>query len=188
MLRYISLGTPAVLERDRLLEILQGDADMFAQASAMQALCKSHGFTQAALAQHLHISQSTVGNKIRLLAYSARERELILEYNLTERHARALLSILPPRRARLLETAGNMRLNVRQTEELAEKYRNYDSDKANYTSLSFDSADLSVERVIAQTGASVDRLRACGTKIAYVIEQGNGWRRLTLTIKDERST
>ena len=45
MLRYISLGTPAVLERDRLLEILQGDADMFAQASAMQALCKSHGFT-----------------------------------------------------------------------------------------------------------------------------------------------
>ncbi len=188
MLRYISLGSLPSGERERLLNILEGDADMFAQASAMQSLCKAHGFTQGSLAQHLHVSQSTVGNKIRLLAYSAAERDIILDHGLSERHARALLPIPTPRRAKLLETVGSMHLNVRQTEELAEKYRNEQEFWADHADSAPDLAEISVDRFIAQTGAGVDRLRACGTKIAYVIEQGNGWKRITLTIRDNCST
>ena len=185
MLRYISLGTSAASEREKLLELLQGESDMFAQASAMQALCKNHGFTQGSLAQHLHVSQSTVGNKIRLLAYNAKERDIILFYHLSERHARALLPILPPKRAKLLETVGSMQLNVRQTEDLAEKYKTAGEIQADHHLLSsYDLGNVSVEQFVLQTGASVDRLRACGAKIAYITEKGDGWRRLTVTIKE----
>lgn len=183
MLRYISLGTSAAAERERLLEILADDHDMFAHATAMQKLCANHGFTQSTLAKHLGISQSTVGNKIRLLSYSAKERDIILHYHLTERHARALLPILPPKRAKLLETAGSMHLNVRQTEELAEKYRN-DLSFTDQPHASENFSELSVDRFVLQTSAGVERLRACGTKIAYITEQGDGWRRLTVTIKE----
>lgn len=188
MLRYISPYTTPEDDRERLLKLLQSEADMFAQAAAMQALCKRHGYTQSSLAKELQVSQSSVGNKIRLLAYSQAERQAILHYSLTERHARALLVIQPPKRAKLIETAGNMHLNVRQTEELAEKYRNDEEFACAEQCLQLDLSEFSVERFIAQTGSAVDRLRACGSKIAYIIEQGEGWKRLTITIREHGST
>ena len=188
MLRYISPTQAPENDREHLLKALSGDADMFVQASAMQALCKRHGFTQSTLAKHLNLSQSTIGNKIRLLTYTPAERQAILQYNLTERHARALLAIRPPKRAKLIETVGNMHLNVRETEELAEKYRDNEIFLHKNQVEQFNLTEFTAERFIMQTGASVDRLRACGSKVAYVIEQGDGWKRLTITIHEDSST
>ena len=66
--------------------------------------------------------QSTIANKLRLLKLSPKVRELWLENKLTERHARALLS-LPTEELQLkvIEKVIKNSLNVKATEELINK-------------------------------------------------------------------
>lgn len=184
MLRYIYNPT-ASADRTEALEILHADTDMFTQALAMALLCKNHGYTQAGLAKELGVSQSTIGNKIRLLQFTPAQKQQILQYNLTERHARALLSAPPQRREKLIQTVATLKLNVRQTEELVESNAS-SPELAQFNVVQANTiADFSIDRFIMQTTAGVDRMRAYGTKVAFVNEQGVGWRRLTITIKDD---
>lgn len=185
MLRYIPPCPQTTNQQDQLLAQAASGQDMFIQATAMQLLCREHGFTQSQLSKRLGISQATVGNKIRLLQYSPSERQALLHYGLSERHARALLVVLPPKRAKMIETAGSLHLNVRQTEELAEKYRNQSTEEVSARHPIICGRDLSVEHFFDQTNSSIERLRATGIKIAYTAEHGDGWRRLTVTIKDD---
>ncbi len=69
------------------------DLNCFEEAFAMQRLMFMTESTQSELAQTLGISQSAVANKVRLLKFSADEREEILRRGLSERHARALLRL-----------------------------------------------------------------------------------------------
>ena len=52
--------------------------------------------TQEDAAAKLGKAQSTIANKLRLLRLTETERDNILQYNLTERHARALLRLRAP--------------------------------------------------------------------------------------------
>ena len=66
------------------------------------------------------MSQSYLANKLRLLKLTPQEREAVLRYRLTERHARALLRVEDPgEREKLLRAAGEKGLTVAQTEALA---------------------------------------------------------------------
>lgn len=105
-----------------LLENLQRqDLQMFEQASALASLLQEWHITQEEAAKRLGISQSYLANKLRLLKLSPQEQNEILEYKLTERHARALLRVEDiPQRQKLLRQAGERHLNVSQTEELVE--------------------------------------------------------------------
>ena len=69
-------------------------------------------------------NQSTIANKLRLLKLSPKVRNLCLENKLTERHARALLS-LPDASSQIktLNKVVKKGLNVKQTEELITKDR-----------------------------------------------------------------
>lgn len=69
------------------------DLNCFEEAFAMQRLMFMTESTQSELAQTLGISQSAVANKVRLLKFSADERDEILKNGLSERHARALLRL-----------------------------------------------------------------------------------------------
>ena len=65
------------------------------------------------------MSQSALANKIRLLKLSPEEQAEVLEHDLTERHARALLRIdNMSLRQRVLRAVVERKLNVAQTEEL----------------------------------------------------------------------
>ena len=66
---------------------------MFEQANALVNLLREWHITQEEAAKRLGISQSYLANKLRLLKLSPEEQNEILEYQLTERHARALLRI-----------------------------------------------------------------------------------------------
>ena len=105
-----------------LLENLQRqDLQMFEQANALASLLQEWHITQEEAAKRLGISQSYLANKLRLLKLSPQEQNEILEYKLTERHARALLRVEDiPQRQKLLRQAGERHLNVSQTEELVE--------------------------------------------------------------------
>ena len=105
-----------------LLENLQRkDLHMFEQANALVNLLREWHITQEEAAKRLGISQSYLANKLRLLKLSPEEQNEILEYQLTERHARALLRIDDmTARQRVLRQVGERHLNVSQTEELIE--------------------------------------------------------------------
>lgn len=103
-----------------LLENLQRrDLHIFEQANALINLLREWQITQEEAARRLGMSQSALANKIRLLKLSPEEQAEILEHDLTERHARALLRIDDMSlRQKVLRAVVEKKLNVAQTEEL----------------------------------------------------------------------
>lgn len=103
-----------------LLENLQReDLNFIEEAEAYFNLINDHKFTQEALANRMGKKQSTIANKLRLLKLSNKVRLLCLENKLTERHARALLTL--PNEELQLKVVGKViknSLNVKKTEEL----------------------------------------------------------------------
>ena len=103
-----------------LLENLQReDLNFIEEAEAYYNLINEHNFTQDELAKRMGKKQSTIANKMRLLKLSSKVRLICLENSLTERHARALLS-LPTEELQLkiIKKAIKNSLNVEKTEEL----------------------------------------------------------------------
>src|SRR6478609_6510730 len=77
-----------------LIENLQREGlTAIEEAAAYQQLIEMHDLTQESLAQRLGKSQSTIANKIRLLNLCEPVKQALLERKITERHARALLSL-----------------------------------------------------------------------------------------------
>ncbi|MBR2452731.1 MAG: nucleoid occlusion protein [Clostridia bacterium] len=104
------------------------------EAEAFCTLVAEHGITQEELAARLGKSQSSVANKIRILRLSPEVRGLLLENGLSERHARALLSLNDEKlRLRALGIIVDRGLNVKKTDELVEsmlsKNEKEDEDK-----------------------------------------------------------
>lgn len=103
-----------------LLENLQReDLNFIEEAEAYYNLINEHNFTQDELAKKMGKKQSTIANKLRLLKLSQSVREICVISKLTERHARALLS-LPTEELQLKVVKKVIKdsLNVSKTEEL----------------------------------------------------------------------
>ena len=103
-----------------LIENIQReDINYFEEALAYSKLIEKYSLTQQQLADRIGKTQSTVANKLRLLKLGSEVIEKVLEYRLTERHARVLLSI-PDTKTRLeaVEKIHKRSLNVRQSEKL----------------------------------------------------------------------
>ncbi len=103
-----------------IIENLQReDLNFFEEAEGYNNLINDHGFTQHELAEKIGKNQSTVANKLRVLRLPDDIKKLLVENNLTERHARALLK-LPDKELQLaiLERVINNDLTVKKTEKL----------------------------------------------------------------------
>ncbi|CDZ99263.1 Nucleoid occlusion protein [Metalysinibacillus saudimassiliensis] len=88
------------------------------EAVAYQKLLELHGLTQEALAQRLGKGQSTVANKLRLLKLPQPVQQAILERQITERHARAIITAKDEElQLTLLAQTVAEGWNVRQLEE-----------------------------------------------------------------------
>lgn len=88
------------------------------EAVAYQKLLELHDLTQEALAQRLGKGQSTVANKLRLLKLPQAVQDAILQRQITERHARAIITAKEePLQLELLEKTIAEGWNVRQLEE-----------------------------------------------------------------------
>jgi len=95
--------------------------NMFEKAESINTMLKIDGMTQNKLAGVLGVSQSFVANKIRLLGFSDEAKGKILEYSLSERHARCILR-LEDNSDRLIaiEKAHLMNMNVARCEILVD--------------------------------------------------------------------
>ncbi len=119
-----------------LIENIQRkDLSYFEEALAIEKLITVYGLTQESAAERLGKAQSTVANKLRLLRFTDAERTLLINGNLSERQARALIRISEPHiRITVLEKIIAGKLNLDQTEKLvndtlAGKEFNAKSDK-----------------------------------------------------------
>jgi ParB family chromosome partitioning protein len=101
-----------------LIENLQREGlTSIEEAVAYQKLIEIHQLTQESLAQRLGKSQSTIANKIRLLQLSEPVKNALMERKITERHARAMLSLPTEElQIKILEDVIAKELNVKQTE------------------------------------------------------------------------
>lgn len=110
-------------EQSALFAIIENvqrqNLDYFEEAVALERLMVDHGLSQEDIAKKLGKSPSTLSNKLRLLRLPEELRDKITYAGLTERHARALLS-LPDNitRARVLDIVIERHLTVAETEQL----------------------------------------------------------------------
>lgn len=102
-----------------LIENLQREGlTAIEEAVAYAKLIEIHGLTQESLAQRLGKGQSTVANKLRLLHLPEIVQTAIMNRDISERHARALLALKDQQlQTKLLDEIKEKQLNVKQTEE-----------------------------------------------------------------------
>lgn len=106
-----------------LIENLQREGlTAIEEAHAYQRLMEVHQLTQESLAQKLGKGQSTIANKLRLLQLPVEVQEALQKRTITERHARALLSLKEESlQKQVLEEILLKDWNVKQTEERVKK-------------------------------------------------------------------
>lgn len=97
------------------------DLNFLEEARAYKKLMEDFGLTQVEIAEKVNKKQSTISNKIRILALPEDIQEKLIQNKLTERHARALLKLTEEEdRKKVTERVAANNLNVKQTEKLIE--------------------------------------------------------------------
>ncbi len=96
--------------------------DYFEEAEALALLISDYRMSQDELCKKLGKAQSTLSNKLRLLKLNEEMRYKISRAGLSERHARALLSLTDEvQRARALSIIIDRHLTVNESESLIEQ-------------------------------------------------------------------
>jgi ParB family chromosome partitioning protein len=109
----------AAFELALIENVQREDLNPVELAEALDRLVKEHGYTQDALGDRLKKDRTTIANSLRLLKLPPRVRAKVMEGELSEGHARALLGAGDARQIEdLAEKVIRGRLNVRATEEL----------------------------------------------------------------------
>lgn len=120
------LETAADDRRSALLALVENlqreDLHYFEEAAAIAAYLQQTGATQEEAAAQLGRSPSAVANKLRLLRLSPACRAILVENNLTERHARCLLRLEDEEeRLSAARYLARNHLNVAQAEQYVER-------------------------------------------------------------------
>ena len=91
------------------------DVTAIEEARTCERILSSNDLTQEQLAKQLGMSQSTLANKLRLLTLPVEIQDALLHGEISERHARSLLSIKDTKKQlELLEKIKNEKLTVRE--------------------------------------------------------------------------
>ena len=127
----------ATEERSQVIALIENiqrcDLNFFEEAEAISQLITKYGMTQESAAIRLGLAQSTVANKLRILKLNAEERKIILDNNMSERHARALLKITDnDRRLAVLNKAAESGWTVDTLEKYIAKLLKDDEKRASY--------------------------------------------------------
>ncbi len=106
-----------------LLENLQRkDLDCFEEALFLRRLCSEFHMTQQEAAQRVGKTQSAIANKMRLLKLSPQTVDIIRQYQLSERHARALLQLEEDKlRQKAAQEIGKRAMTVAQAEQYIQR-------------------------------------------------------------------
>jgi ParB family chromosome partitioning protein len=115
-----------MLELALIENIQRADLNPIEEALAYQALVEEFGLTHEKVAQRVGKERTTITNSLRLLQLAPKVREALINQleHFTEGHARALVGITREEDQVLaMEQVITLHLNVRQTEELADRIK-----------------------------------------------------------------
>ena len=132
------------------------------EAEAYKKLLELGDTTQSELAKSVGKSQSFIANKLRLLKLAPKVIERLREGKVTERHARAMLSLSDEDQETLVETIISQKLNVKQTE--ARVKQKVGPEKVKAQSFAFEK-DLTDAR--EAVGKSLEELEKSGIKFEH---------------------
>lgn len=164
-----------------LIENLQRENLSFLEESqAYYNVMQDYGYTQQELANSIGKNQSTIANKLRLLKLSPLIQKMIIENNLTERHARALLKLSDEKHQLIaIEKIIKQDLNVKKAEQLIEQMlveltkENMIKQKSNQKVKSYIKDIRLVTNTITQ---AVDMIQKSGIDARYTMkEQADGY-------------
>jgi len=108
-----------------MVENLQhSDLNMFEEASFINSLIFERSLSQAEVSVRLGITQSALSAKLRLMRLDKATQTRIIDYGLSEAHARAILKVPESRRADVTDIVFSRGLNKEQTEQLVKELLN----------------------------------------------------------------
>lgn len=117
-----SISDKEMAELAMIENLQREDLHYLEEAEGYQQLISQFGLTQEEMARRVGKNQSTIANKLRLLKLEPGIRDNLRDFNLTERHARALLKIdSTEQQHQVLQMVKDKGLNVRETETAIEE-------------------------------------------------------------------
>ncbi len=173
-----------------LVENLQREnLNFMEEAKGYAHLIQDYDLKQQDLADQLGKGQSTIANKLRLLKLPSQVQELLLESQLTERHARALLKLKDEKQQiSIIDLVNQHELNVKETEKLIHKMlqdgeKSKDKEKEKPVVKRY----LKDIRLFTNTiKQAVDMVQSSGLEVDYKIKQTEESYEINITIPMER--
>lgn len=111
-----------LLELALIENVQRADLGPLEEAEAYQHLVQDFGLSQEQVAERVGKSRVAVTNTLRLLGLSAKVKQALVDNQITEGHARALLGLTTAKaQEAALQTVLKLAMSVRQTEGLVRK-------------------------------------------------------------------
>ena len=111
-----------LLELAIIENVQRADLNAIEEAEAYQNMAKEFKMSHETIAQRVGKSRVAVTNTLRLLEASAAVKQALVDGQISEGHARAILTLSAKAQEELLKKIINLDLSVRTTEMLARKY------------------------------------------------------------------
>ncbi len=168
-----------------LIENLQREElSAIEEATAYAKLIEIHGLTQESLAQRLGKGQSTIANKLRLLKLPDAVQHALLNKEITERHARALISLkIPEKQEKILVEIQERNLNVKQTEErIKQLLESEDTEKKRRMKPKRKSVSKDTRLALNTIRQSIDMVHQTGLTIDTAEEDHTDYYQITIKI------
>ncbi|MDW4292722.1 ParB/RepB/Spo0J family partition protein [Staphylococcus saprophyticus] len=160
IIRYLDDEETAIVA---LIENIQREnLSVVEEAEAYKKLLEIGDTTQSELAKSVGKSQSFIANKLRLLKLAPKVLERLRESKITERHARAMLSLSEEDQEILVETVISQKLNVKQTEARVKQKIGPEKVKAQRFEFEKDLTDAR-----EAVGKSLDSIEKSGIKYEH---------------------
>lgn len=125
-----------VMEMALIENIQREDLNPIEEAEAYERLLNEYNMTQEELSKSIGKNRSTIANIIRLLALSKKVKESLIDGEITNGHARALLSIEDEQiQEKICKEIIKKSLNVRETENLVKRIQISNDDNKKVKSV-----------------------------------------------------
>lgn len=161
-----------------LIENIQRESiNFFEEAEGYQNLMVNFGYTQEEIAKMIGKTQSTISNKMRILKLPREIKKIILENNISERHARALLKLNHPNlQKEILEKIIKHNFNIFQTERFIEKTLKRVSGNSIKNTQKIKGYFSDIKIFTNSIKSAVDIMQESGVKTDYSVEKiGNSY-------------